>query len=198
MNRNILWAGFALTLALAGCASTRIVSQWADPDMAKNKYDKILVVFQNSDSAYRRPLEDAMAAGSPRATPLYKVMNDADARNDAKASAIIKKEGFDTLVIMRLVSTEKELSYVPGTMHTGPGPYSRAWRGYGYGWGAVYDPGYMRTDTTATVGTNVYSLTSEALVWTTRSETMNPNTPVALVQEVVKANTEAVKKAMGK
>ena len=198
MNRTVRSTLLVAALVLSGCASTRIVSQWNDPDMAKGKYDKILVVFQHSDSSYRRALEDAMAAGIPRATPLYKVMTDADAKDDNKTSAILKQQGFDTLVIMRLVSTEKELSYVPGTMHYGGAPYARAWGGYRYGWGAVYDPGYMRTDTTATVGTNVYSLTNEALVWTTRSETMNPNTPVALVQEVVKANTEAVRKAMGK
>jgi hypothetical protein len=198
MKRIYLWTCVALVFVLTGCASTRIVSQWADPDMTTGKYDKIVVVFQHKDSAYRRPLEDAMAAGIPRATPLYKVMSDADARDDQKASNILKAQGFDTLVIMRLVSTEKEVSYVPGTMHMGGAPYARAWGGYGYGWGAVYDPGYMRTDTFATVGTNVYSLATEKLVWTTRSETMNPNTSVELVQEVVKANTEAARKAMGK
>ena len=56
--RSLLAAG---ALALAGCASTTLTSQWADPALGTTKFDRIAVVFQHPDTGLRRSLEDAMA-----------------------------------------------------------------------------------------------------------------------------------------
>ena len=49
------------------------------------------------------------------------------------------------------------------------------WGYWGYGWGAVYDPGYLQADTVVTLESNVYSVPREELLWSSRSETISPS-----------------------
>lgn len=188
-----------LALVLAACAGTEIVSQWSDPALASVPFRKILVVFQNPDAGLRRGLEDEMARRIPRATPAYRVIADAEIRDVEKVKSKVRELGFDSVVVMRIVSVEKEQTYVPGTMHMVPSPYGRMYGGYwGYGWASVHEPGYLRTDRIVTLGTNVYAVADDRLVWATRSETYNPESMLKLVNDVVARNAEAARKAIGK
>lgn len=194
MTRSRLLALLAAGLVAAGCASTSLKTQWSDPALAQAKFDKVLVAFQTKDEALRRALEDTMARSIPNATASYKVLGDDEVQDVKKAAARLKAAGFDSAVVMRMISVEKEQTWVPGTIHVGPAPYGRLWGGWSHGWGRVYDPGYLRTDKVVTVGTTAYTLADEKLVWASRSETFNPGDPVKLIEEVVKANAEAARK----
>ena len=189
----------AATAILAACANTKLTSSWKDESLAKVPFAKVLVVFQNKDEGLRRALEDEMAKGIPNATPAYQVLSDAEIKDVKSAQAKVKSAGYDSTVIMRVVSVEKETSYVPGTMAMGPSPYGRMWGGgWGYGWNAAYDPGYLRTDKILTVGTTIYSSADDKLVWASQSETFNPDAMPKAVQDIVAANAAAVKQALGK
>ena len=193
-----LLAGSTLTLLVAGCASTQLTTQWSDPALKETSFKKIVVVFQSKDAAERRTLEDALAAQIPNATQSYKALDDADVREPKHAAEKLKAAGFDSAVIVRIVSVEKEKTYVPGTIHLDPAPYGRMSGAWGFGWGRVYDPGYLRTDETATVATTVYRLSDEKLVWASKSETFNPTSRPQMIADVVKANAEAVRKQLGR
>ena len=196
MNRRQLLA--ALAFALAGCASTDLTSKWADPALGTTKFDRIVAVFQHPDGAFRRTLEDAMVESIPNATPAYRVVDDADIRDEKRATDKFRAAGFDAVVLMRVVSLDKETTYVPATMYAGTLPYGRMAGGYSYGWSQVYQPGYLRTDKILTVGTSVYALAGEKLVWTSRSETFNPGEVQKVVKDVVAANAKAVRKELGR
>ena len=62
----------------------------------------------------------------------------------------------------------------------------------------VYEPGYLRTDKILVVGTNVYALDGEKLVWASRSETFNPGDLPKVVKDVVAANAKAVRAEIGR
>ena len=196
MKRRALLA--AAALALSACASTNLTSKWADPALGTTKFGRIVAVFQHPDGAFRRSLEDAMVRSIPNATPAYRVVDDADIRDEKRAAGMFRSAGFDAVVLMRVVSLDKETTYVPATMHGGAMPYGRMAGGYSYGWARVYEPGYLRTDRILTVGTSVYDLASEKLVWTSRSETFNPDELPKLVGDVVAANAKAVRQELGR
>ena len=59
--------------------------------------------------------------------------------------------GVEGVVTLRPVSAKTQTSYTPTVWATSS--YSTLWGYYGYGWGAVYDPGVTRTDTVAVVET---------------------------------------------
>jgi hypothetical protein len=193
--RHLFAAG---AIAFAGCASTSLTSKWSDPALGATKFDRIAVLFQHPDAAFRRSLEDAMVASIPNATPAYRVIDDADVRDEKRAADRLKAARFDALVVMRVVSLDKETTYVPGTMHGGAMPYGRMRGGYSYGWSQVYEPGYLRTDKILVVGTNVYALDGEKLVWASRSETFNPGDLPKVVKDVVAANAKAVRAEIGR
>ena len=195
--RPTFLVALAVVGILAGCASTRLTTQWSDPALAQARFTKVLVAFQSREEPIRRALEDTMARTIPNATPSYRVLEEGDLLDVKRSAAKLKAAGFDSAVVMRLVSMEKEVTFFP----PGPTPYypyGRMWGGWARGWGYAYDSGYMRTDKVATVGTLAYTLADEKLVWASQSESVNPGDPVKMIEEVVQANAEAARKALGK
>ena len=197
LHRYILLLAAALLAAIAGgCASTEIVSAWRDPGLARVPFRKVLVVFQHPDAALRRQAEMTMAADIPNAVPAHAIFSDEDVRDIERVKGRVRQEGFDSAVIMRVVSVDREVSYVPGRVYAVPGHYHGFYGYWGYGWRSVYEPGYMRADRVVTIATNVYSVADDKLVWASQSETFNPGSLRNAVHEVVRVTSRATGDAL--
>jgi hypothetical protein len=190
---------------VAACASTSIKSSWRDPAATAQslRFRRIVVVALMRDSATRRVAEDELAgvinrgprgrAGEVQAVAGYTLLGEDDLRNVEAAKAKIRPEGFDGAITMRLVGKDQRVTYVPAA----PAPpiaYGRMWGYYGGAGGALYDPGYLRTDTVVSVETNVYSVTDEKLLWSGVSETFDPRDARTLVDDVARAVAKALEK----
>jgi hypothetical protein len=187
----------AILAAAAGCATTRITSEWRDPALADVPFRKVLAVFQNADPGLRRIVEDEMARDIPNAVPAYTVLRDDEMRDLGKVKARVKALGFDSSVVMRVVGVEHQQTYVPSQVYTVPGYYHGFWGYWGYGWTTVYEPGYLRNDRVVRIATNVYSVPDDKLVWASESETFNPASVPGAVGEVVRVTAKAATRAMG-
>jgi hypothetical protein len=197
LQRLILLAFAALLAALAGgCASTEIVSSWRDPDLARVPFRKVLVVFQNSDPQLRRAMELRMAGEIQGAVPSHVIFSDEEVRDLDKVKARVREQGFDSSVIMRIVSVDRELSYHPGGPYLVPSFYHGFYHYWGYGWGMAYDPGYYRTDRILTIATNVYSVADDKLVYASQSQTFNPASLRDAVGEVVRVTSKETGEAL--
>ena len=75
----------------------------------------------------------------------------------------------------------QETTYVPGNQG-GAGFYD-SWGRDRY----MGTPGYVITDTIATIQTNIYDVTSGKLIWTGNSETFNPEDVRTVVRDIAKA-----------
>jgi hypothetical protein len=191
-------------LSLSGCGSnTTIVNSWRDPKItvAQEHFKKVLVVALVKDEASRRITENRIASSNPIFKTSYQYLNETtkDLTKEQKLK-ILQDENFDGVVTMRLVSTEKETTYVPGS-YTGMyyGGFDGLYSGvYGYGFGnwygmyspAYYDPGYYQETTYYMVETNIFSLKENKLIWTgtTKSDYVTDlgQTVDAIMQAVVK------------
>lgn len=187
----LLFAALIAAVIVAGCASTQIVSTWKDPELGRVAFRKVLVVFQHAEPAVRRALEDEMARDIPDAQPAYTLFSDAEVGDLDRVKARVRAEGFDSAVIMRIVSVEREVSYRPGRVHAVPAFYNEFWGYWGHGWRAVYDPGYLRSDRIVTIATNVYSVGDDKLVWASQSETFNPASLRGAIGEAVRVTSRA-------
>lgn len=187
----LLFAALLAAIIGAGCASTQIVSVWKDPELGGVALRKVLVVFQHSDPAIRRALEDEMARDIPNAQAAYTLFSDTEVGELDRVKARVRAQGFDSAVIMRIVSVEREVSYRPGRVHAVPAFYHEFWGYWGHGWRAVYDPGYLRSDRIVTIATNVYSVGDDKLVWASQSETFNPASLRGAISEVVRVTSRA-------
>lgn len=186
----------SLAALAAGCASTQLTSVWSDPDLARVPFSKVLVVFQHPDAGLRKRLELRMASEIANAVPAHAILSDEEIRDPDRVRARIRDQGFDSTVIMRVASVEREVSYVPGRVFAAPGWYASPWGYWGYGWRSVYEPGYLRSDRIVGLATNVYSVRDDKLVFASQSETFNPASLRETVSEVVTATSKATGAAL--
>jgi hypothetical protein len=180
-------------LLLAACASTTFTSTWKAPDVQalKPAGKTIAAVFVSRNESRRRSAEDLLAADISRrgahGVAAYALLPD-DLRGDgAAARAKLKAAGVDGVVVMRVVGRDQRVSYTPA--YVMPAYYGAFGPYWGYGWGSVYQPGYLQSDTVVSVETLVYSLTRDQLLWASTSRTTNPRDLDNLVSEVADATT---------
>lgn len=190
-------------LVFCSCGSnTSIVSSWRDPKItvAQEEFKKVLVVALVKDEASRRITENRIAASNTIFRTSYQYLNETTSNlTKEQKLKILQDENFDGVITMRLVSTEKETNYVPGT-YTGMyyGGFDGMYTGmYGYGFGnwygmyspTFYDPGYYQETTSYMVETNIFSLKDNRLIWTgtTKSDYVTDigQTVDAIMQTVV-------------
>ena len=182
-----IMALFVIVVALAACAaSSKISDSWSDPAAGPIKFKKVVVFFFSEEEAIRRAAENELVRqiDGAEAVASYTLIPETEFEDLGKVKSRLKSGGFDGAVIMRLLGVDQQKTWVRG--HYSNNYYSFD-RYYGYSWHAVYDPGYLRTDRSARVETNVYSLTENKLIWTGISETFNPKNAVSLVADVARA-----------
>ena len=112
----------ALVLAalIAGCGSTSIRESWTAPNAGPIEFEKILVVFMDSNEGTRRAAKDQLVSliQGADAAASYTLFTSSEVANaEANEAAIRRKvdaEGFDGAIVMRSVSETQKLSYTPG------------------------------------------------------------------------------------
>ena len=189
----------ATLLGIVACSSTTFDSTWRAPDARPLQLTgkKVVAIFVNKNMAMRRTAEDTLAreisSHGAQGVPGYTIFGEEEIRDQAKVREKLQSMGFAGLVVMRVAGKETQVNYVPGTYYGSP--YYRTWGGYwGYGWGAVYDPGYMTVDQVVKLETLVYSLEQDKLVWAGQSRTVSPKDVESFITEVAKACADQMEK----
>lgn len=184
-----------LATLFAGCATSKLASTWRDPDDRGTPLKKVAVFVVSKDDNQRRFAEDMAVRSLPRGTvgvPSYKLS--AQPEQDAeKLKSLLAKDGFDGAVVARLVSHDRNQTYVPPQTHivpSGPAPlypHYRSFYGY-YGWAyqSYTTPGYVAETERIIVETMVYRLPEGKPVWSGVTESVNPESSLDLVQELVR------------
>jgi hypothetical protein len=116
-------------------------------------------------------------------------------RDREKSKQFLAKAGISGAVMVRLIGDEERTTSSPATVWYTQ-PYYQGFNSYwGYGWSAVYMPGYTWTDKVITLETLIYSIDKDELIWAGRSESTNPKDIQKFVQELVKAAGKELRKA---
>ena len=170
----------SLLAVMFGCGpATKLTNSWADPSFNANMepFTKILIIAPLRDQNSQRIAEDKIAAQLKKGVvgvPSYSYLQPADTAIATVESKLIK-DGIDGIILMRLTTIEKSVTYNPGTSYGYYGGYY-GYRGYGYGgyYGAGYSPGYYSEDKTFVVETNFYRISDRKLLWSGTTSTLNP------------------------
>ncbi len=195
---------FLFALALATGKSLKMVTSWFNPQYQGQTFHKVLVIGVAQDLAVRADFEDKMAIRIARpgieTIPGNQILlrPDANAKPDFEyLRAQIKNNGIDAVVVSRLLSVDKKVTYVPSSTYVAPFPYYYSFYGYlGAVYPVVYDPSYTREDTTVRVETNVYATSKPDgdLVWTGVSDSFNPKSAKKVADGLVKEIPERMEK----
>ena len=184
-----------LFFGFTACNSTSVDDTWTAPDISKISFRKIMVVATFPDGATRRRAEDALKAQVTRAECItsYSLLGvESDLKDLTKVTDVLKAAGVDGVVIMRPVSDNKEIVYIPGTGYY-PRPY-RTFRGYysrDYALGSFYyEPGRYATDRVVQIETNIYEVAGERLIWSGATTSTNPGNLQNLIKDAAAAIRE--------
>jgi protein-S-isoprenylcysteine O-methyltransferase Ste14 len=170
----------------AGCATT-IESQWKEPTARAEDFafHKVVALAQVDDERSRRAAEEAMAealtrgpraeAGAMEALPAYPLVGSSELADAEALRAKLQRVGFDGAVLMRLVSDEDRITYVPGRAETFYGVVVR------------YEPGYYDVDRIVRVETSIYSVAEGRLLWTGVTKTVDPRDLPDLVDGIARS-----------
>jgi hypothetical protein len=159
--KKIFSALFILILA-AGCSSTSIINSWTAPGatFTPEKYKKVLVVVLAKDEQARKVAEDKIASNHKAITVSYPVFTIKQLAEDTlKVKNTIKEQGYDAIIVMRLLTVKAKSTYVAGT-------HNQAYQKNGiYYFGDYLNSSTYATDMQFIVATNVWSLKDEKLLW---------------------------------
>ncbi|MDE2117335.1 MAG: hypothetical protein KGJ19_01930 [Betaproteobacteria bacterium] len=163
-----------IAMLVTACATTQLNALWKDPSYKARPY-RVMVIGVAKNPVNRRIFEDEFVrqlnAHGTEAIASYTVLPDRQEDDHAVIAAKLAQLGADTVLITRMVSKKTVQFYVPGTAYYPP-PYYGTWPDYyGYGYQALYTPGYMAEEEFAVIETNLYEARNDKLVWSASSET---------------------------
>jgi hypothetical protein len=181
-------------LLICGCASTRLVNTWKDPGFQAAPLTQILIIGVTKQPGIRRTFEDIFAQElrAYGVTPIqsYTVIAEDGEVPRERLQAAVEQSHADGLLITRLVRTDHQVQYYPGT-YMGPpflgfyGFYSSAWIGF-------YDPPQFYAYDVVTSETTLFEAKANRLLWSGTSETFSPQDVRKDTQEFVSVIAKAL------
>ena len=187
-------AALVLLLGTAVFAKTTFSSVWKSPEAASVGFagKSVAALVIDKDDSLRVAGEEALASEltsrGMKGVPSYRFVPKEELTNAERAKGWFERAGIDGVVALRVVNDDKRRIVQPAMWTTSN--YTSLWGYCGYGWAAVYDPGYVRDERIVSLETLIFSVPANALVWAGLSTTENPKDPRSAITEVVK---EAVK-----
>jgi hypothetical protein len=194
----LLGIAVAAALSVSLAAKTKFSSVWQSPDAATISFagKKVAALVIDKDDSLRVAGEEALVrelnARGMNGVASYRMMPKELAQDPVQAKTWYEKAGVEGVVAFRVVNDDRRRTYVPATWTSTY--YTSLWGYYGYGWGAVYDPGYVRDQRIVSLETLIFSVPKNTLVWAGLSETENPKDGQRVVTEVVKEAVSEMRK----
>jgi hypothetical protein len=208
MKTASLRIGAACLLAASlvmSCATTTLVSQWADKDFQGKKIERALIIGVAKKDVLRRQFEDTFATDLAKskafAMASYRDMPDPSAITKELAEPVIAANKITHVIVTRIVDHKTVTTYVPPTttVYTSGYPgyypgYYNSWNGYySAGYGAVTTPGYTYDTEYVNLETNVYDVATGKMIWSGLSQTELGGTAEQHIPDVIEVVTNAMR-----
>jgi hypothetical protein len=182
--------GVAIVLvAGAICAAQAFKSTWKAPDAGplgfagKKVVALVMTGDQNLEVAGEESLTRELTSRGVSGVAAYRMIPREELQDKDKAKGWFTRAKVEGVVVMRVLSSEKEQVYRPDMWVTTS--YSTLWSYWGYGWTSVYVPGKNETNRYVTIETLIFDVTKDKLIWAGVSETTNPKSVQRVVAELV-------------
>lgn len=171
---------FLCTL-FGSCSANRLLSSWNDPSFVEHSMATVLIVGIAKDETKRRIYEDTFADSLARTnTPSvasYTVSKQSIEPTKEALENAIKKTAAKTVLITHMISEGEKGFYQPSNRTIETNSYSNYGGLYSYYpfiYNAVYSSGSYQSSTKVILETNLYDVETEKLIWSARSESIDP------------------------
>jgi hypothetical protein len=180
-------AAFAALALLAGCATSRLISQQSNPDYVGKTFKSVMVVAVTSDELIRRTFEDRMIAllgkRGLKGIPAYAAVGSRGQVEEADLRQAIARSGAESVLVTRVTRVDRSSGTVPGaTVMVGVGFYGY----YSTVWQTVNVSAQKITGPSWTVSeTRLFDAKNGVLAWTGVMDTReNDDLSAALTQYI--------------
>ena len=181
-------------LSISCATETKIASEWKSPEYAGGPMHKILVVAIAETPLGRRAYEDrfarALGESGAEGVSSYQILPGETRLSKEELEDAIRGEGFDGVIVSRLLGRDEETTYVPPTNEVVPSSAGYGRRGYygyyGRGYDVVHTPGYTITTEIVSLETKLWNAQDSQLAWGIRSETFDPKSDSDAMDSIVK------------
>jgi len=206
LSTAILWLAMTALIVLSGgCATTSLTSSWDSPDYRGGPIKKLAVFVMVKDEGIRRFAEDQMVQKIPAGTQATAGHTLFDQPVDKeRVRAALVKDGYDGVLVSRLVAVDKSQYYVPPQTYfvptapyMGVGPYYGNFGGYyGYGYNTMLTttPGYTVENTTVVVESVLYKLPEDKPIWSATTQSIDPRSRPEMIQAMAQLVEQEMKK----
>jgi len=197
--RRILVAAVMVAFAAGTVVyGAKFKSTWKAPDVDRLNFagKKVAAVVISEDQNLQISAEEELArqltAHGVQGVPSYRLVPREVLRDKAKVREWFQQSSTDGLVVIRVVSADKEISYTPDLWVTSM--YASPWDYYAYGWSTAIGGINRREDLVVTIETLVYNVPLSKLIWAGVSEKTNPKGAQKLVKELIESVVSEMRK----
>jgi hypothetical protein len=193
ISRLLLALLVAILVTACVAPTPRTAWTWTDPGVAPKPY-RNLIVFgiapkRNVRHAYEDNFVLALRARGGKANVGHGLLPEGGL-GDAKAvKRAIAISGADGVVITHLLGANNEQVYVPPLSYRNPEIYGSLFPYYQRVYGYVTQPGYYAQYPLLMMETNLYDVSSQKLVWSSRSSTMDPASESTTIKDLIESAT---------
>jgi len=188
----------ALVLLVAtGCSSTRVVSEWRNPEYASPEFRRIMVVGVSQQPSIRRKFEDAFVAklkeAGVDAVPSYVYIPEDGPVAESRLEEAVRRANADAALITKLVRAERRTEVIPGYYAPPPGPVG-LYPWYAAAWAWYYEPPKIYERVVYVSETSLYDLRGNRLVWSGTVQTDATGNVDKAIKQYVKTVVKALER----
>ena len=191
--KKLKWIIIILVWFSAGCSTSKITTSWKAENTTPEKFKKILVLglIRDVDRSLQEQMENHMVGdlkelGYNAVSSITEFGPKAfDKMEEEAAIEKLKNSGVDAVVTIVMLDKQKEQKYVPG--HSFYTPYSFYYNRF---WGyrttlfrRIYEPGYYVTETKYFWESNLYTMSTQKLVYSVQTESFDPINAESMAHE---------------
>lgn len=178
--------GLLACLITACATSSQVNSVWTDPDATPTIYRNVVVFGVASQSTVRRAYEDnfatALTASGVSARSSHTLVSDKSLKRPAQIKRALSGAKADGLIVTHLVPEASQDTVPAARAASVPASYRRFDRYYNQVYADVARPDYYAGCESLRLETNLYDAQRENLIWSGRSQPLDPNSDQTISQ----------------
>jgi len=167
------------SVLLSSCSTNKLLSSWNNESFEQSSIAPVLVIgVTKNDETKRRIYEDtfvdSLNSAQTKAIASYTFSKQSIQPSEKALREAIKKTKAKTILITHLVSDTEKDFYVPSSLVIGTNSYNGLYSYYPLVYNSVSTSGSFVSTTKVVLETNLYDVETEKLIWTARTESIDP------------------------
>jgi hypothetical protein len=180
-----------IALQTVGCAPGPLSTTWVAPGTLPTPYRDLIVFGVSTNPTVRRAYEDnfveALKGSGVQARAAHTLLSDRDVGRARAVQEAVGRSGADGVIVTYLAGENPDAAPTGRTTHVVPSLYGRLYPYYGHILSEVTAPGYYANYRALRLETNLYDAGRASLVWSGRSDPLDPSSEQTMISEVIAA-----------